>query len=127
MLSSCFRRFASAFKITPAAAAQVKNLLRGDFENRYMKIDLKKGGCAGFAYDFGFVPKPRPGDHVFEEHGAKVVMNDHALLFLRGSTLDFETTPFSSSFKVELPDNSENHTCTCGRSVGKEEGGTCVH
>ena len=109
-----------AFALTSAAAQQVKNLLKGDFENKYLRIGLKSGGCAGFQYDFDFAPKPRKNDHVFEKDGAMVLLDDHALLFLRGATLDYVTDKFSSSFKVNLPESSELHNCSCGRSVGTE-------
>lgn len=127
MLSNFFRRSfaeaatkAAAFGLTAAAATQVKNLLRGDFENKYLRIGLKTGGCAGFQYDFDFESKPRKNDHVFEKDGAMVLLDDHALLFLRSATLDYVTDKFSSTFKVNLPESSELHNCSCGKSVGTE-------
>ena len=121
MLASCsFARFAAAFNLTSAAAKQVKHLLEGDFENRYLRIGLKSGGCAGFQYDFDFEPKAKKGDHVFEKDGAQVLLDDKALLFLRGATLDFVTDKFSSTFKVILPESSNLHNCACGKSVGTE-------
>jgi iron-sulfur cluster assembly accessory protein len=119
MLGQLARRFA-AFNVTTAAAKQVKHLLDGDFENRMLRIGLITGGCSGFQYDFGFEAKARPGDHLFEKDGAKVVLDEKALLFLRGATLDFVSDPFRSSFQVQLPESSELHNCSCGRSVGSE-------
>lgn len=128
MLTSCTRFFtkAQAFNLTEAAAKQVKSMLKNDFENRLLRIGLKDGGCAGFQYDFSFDSAPREGDHVFEKDGAKVVMNDKALFYLRNSTLDYESSMFSSSFKVILPTNTEFHSCNCGHSVG-DGYGTCTH
>ena len=120
MLTTCCARFVAAFNITSAAAKQVKHLLEGDVENTMMRIGLKSGGCAGFLYDFDFESKPKKGDHVFEQDGAKVVLDDKALLFLRGATLDFVSDRFSSTFKVELPAASDLHSCSCGHSVGNE-------
>ena len=121
MLSSHFARWAGvAFSLTPAAAKQVKRLLEGDFENTMLRVGLRTGGCAGFQYDFDFESKPRKGDHVFEKDGAKVVLDDRALLFFRGATLDFVSEKFSSTFKVNLPKSSNLHNCSCGKSVGTE-------
>jgi iron-sulfur cluster assembly accessory protein len=120
MLSTSFRRFA-AFNLTAAAAKQVRALLEGDVENRMMRVGLNTGGCAGFRYDFGFESRLRTGDHLFERDGAKVVLDDRALLYLRGATLDFVQNPFESSFKVQLPTESPLHNCSCGRSVGTED------
>ena len=122
MLSSSFVRFSSvpAFGITTAAAEQIKKLLKGDFENRILRIGLKDGGCAGFQYDFGFEAKEKKGDHVFEKDGAKVVLDDKALLYLRKANLDYVSNPFNSTFKIVLPHDTEFHSCSCGKSVGKE-------
>jgi iron-sulfur cluster assembly accessory protein len=126
MLARCARRFA-AFNLTDAAAAQVKRLLEGDFENRMLRVGLATGGCSGFQYDFGFEAKPKPGDQLFEKNGAKVVLDQKALLFLRGATLDFVSDPFRSSFQVNLPEASTLHNCSCGRSVGTEHNpGQCT-
>ena len=132
MLVNYFKRsFASSpggFNITSAAAKQVKSLLEGDFENKMLRIGLKTGGCAGFQYDFDFESKARQNDHVFEKDGAQVVLDDHALLFLRGATLDYVTDKFSSTFKVELPASSNLHACSCGKSIGTEDNpGACSH
>jgi iron-sulfur cluster assembly accessory protein len=121
MLAASFRRFAGhAFGLTAAAATQVKRLLQGDFENKMMRIGLKSGGCAGMQYQFDFESKARKGDHVFEKDGAQVVLNDHAMLYLRGATLDFVSDRFSSSFKIDLPETAGVHNCSCGKSVGTE-------
>jgi iron-sulfur cluster insertion protein len=121
MIGSVLRRWASSsFNLTSAAAAQVRKLLEGDFENRMMRVGLASGGCAGFQYAFDFESKARPGDHVFEKDGAQVVLDDRALLYLRGGTLDFTTDRFSSTFRVILPESSDVHNCSCGRSVGTE-------
>lgn len=128
LASSFFRSVSKGFSLTEAAAKQVKNLLRGDFENRYLRIGLKEGGCAGFQYDFDLVPKAKKDDHVFKEHGASVILDNKAMLFLRGGTLDFVSDKFCSTFKVNLPQSSGLHSCNCGRSVGTEDNkGNCLH
>lgn len=121
MLTTLFSRAANTgFNISPAAAVQVKKLLEGDCENRMMRVGLKSGGCAGFKYDFDFESRPKDGDHVFLQDGASVVLDNRAMLYLRGGTLDYVSTKFSSSFKVRLPESTELHNCGCGNSVGTE-------
>ena len=131
MLSSFSRFFATkqpAFDMTPAAAAQIKKLLKGDFENTMLRIGLKKGGCAGFSYDFSFDSAARKGDHLFKKDGAKVVLDSKTLLYLRRSKLDYKTDVFSSSFQIILPEGSDMHSCSCGRSVGTDnDSGKCLH
>ena len=127
MLTSIFRRAASsnAFKLTQAAAKQVSNLLKQDGAHKMLRIGLKEGGCAGFQYQFTFENDVHKGDHVFTQDDAKVVLNDHALIFLRGATLDFTADKFSSSFRIDIPKASGLHSCNCGKSVGEAFGGQC--
>ncbi|EAX92774.1 HesB-like domain containing protein [Trichomonas vaginalis G3] len=131
MLSQAFRAFAQkkpAFDMTPSAVAQIKKLLKGDFENKMLRIGLKSGGCAGFQYDFSFDNAARKGDHLFKKDGAQVVLDDKALLYLRNSTLDFTSDRFSSTFKIVLPTESNLHSCSCGKSVGGDgDHGECGH
>lgn len=124
MLSSFFRNFANkkpAFNISDAAAKQIKELLKTDFENKMLRITLKSGGCAGFQYDFSCDSAARKGDHLFEHNGAQVVLDDKALLYLRGAELDYSSDLFSSYFKVNIPLESDLHSCHCGKSVGTDE------
>ncbi|EAY04046.1 Iron-sulfur cluster assembly accessory protein [Trichomonas vaginalis G3] len=124
MLSQFFSNFAqkkAAFSMTPAAIKQIKELLKTDFENKMLRITLKSGGCAGFQYDFSFDSAARKGDHLFQQDGAAVVLDDKALLYLRGAELDYSSDIFSSYFKVNIPLESELHSCHCGKSVGTDE------
>ena len=132
MLSSISRFFATAssaipaFDMTPAACTQIKKLLKGDVENKMLRIALKAGGCAGFSYDFSLDSAARKGDKVFQRDGATVVIDEKSLLYLRRSKLDFKTDVFASTFSIILPENSNVHNCHCGHSLGVENG-TCIH
>jgi iron-sulfur cluster assembly accessory protein len=125
MLARSFRRFAGqAFNLTEAAAAQVKQILQGDYENKMMRINLAGGGCAGLRYEFSFESKAEKGDQVFGKDGAQVVLNKHAMVYLNGATLDFVSDRFNCSFKIDLPENAPAHSCRCGRSDESEIGAT---
>lgn len=131
MLSQVFRSFATAkpaFDMTPAAVEQIKKLLKGDFENKMLRIGLKSGGCSGFQYDFSFDNAARKGDHLFKKDGAAVVLDEKAMLYLRNSVLDFKADKFSSTFKVIIPTDTGLHSCSCGKSVGGDgDFGECDH
>ena len=133
MLSRISRLFSSApaatpaFDLTPAAVEQIKKLLKGDVENKMLRIQLKAGGCAGYSYNFSLDSAARKGDKVFTRDGASVVIDEKSLFYLRRSKLDFKSDVFSSSFSIVLPENSEVHSCHCGHSLGVENNGTCVH
>lgn len=126
MLSSFFNRSfsnSSVFNVTSAAASQIKELLKNDFENRYLRIGLKEGGCAGFSFEFKFDNKLGEGDRLFND---QVILDNKSLFYLRDATLDFEKSNFSSSFRIDLPKRNQFHTCGCGKSVGDKHG-TCSH
>ena len=102
--------------ISPIAAENVKLQLekRGTPES-YLRLGIKGGGCSGFSYVLQFEDSPpRERDVVFEEHGVKVIVDKKSLLYLNGSTLDWEKTLMRQGFKFVNP--NEKSTCGCGES-----------
>lgn len=125
MLTQAFRSFSAAkkplFNITSAAAREITNRLKADFENKMFRVNLKYGGPAGLIYDFGFDSKAKSDDNVFVKDGAKVVLDNNAMDYLKNSTLDFASDSNSSSFKIVLPTKPNVHWCTCGNRSDKVE------
>ena len=56
-----------------------------------------------------------PGDDVVEAHGVSVYVDPKAVLFLLGSTMDFEATKLRTGFTFKNP--NEVSACGCGESV----------
>src|SRR5258706_13244730 len=54
-----------------------------------LRVGIKKVGCSGFAYTFDYADDVRAGDHEFDGHDAKVVVDGESLAVLDGSRLDF--------------------------------------
>jgi iron-sulfur cluster assembly protein len=59
------------------------------------------------------------GDHVYESHGAKLVVNDASLAYLRGSELDYVREGLGQMFKVNNP--NVKASCGCGESFAVED------
>jgi iron-sulfur cluster assembly protein len=76
---------------------------------------VKNGGCAGMTYTLDPVETPIAGDDVVEAHGVNVYVDPKAVLFLLGSTMDFEATKFRTGFTFTNP--NEVSACGCGESV----------
>lgn len=105
-----------SISISPVAAEQVKFQLeqRGTPES-YLRLGIKGGGCSGFSYVLRFEDDPpRDRDVVFEEHGVKVVVDKKSLVYLNGSTLDWEKSLLKQGFKFINP--NEKSSCGCGHS-----------
>lgn len=105
-----------SISISPIAAEQVKSQLeqRGTPES-YLRLGIKGGGCSGFSYVLRFEDDPpRDRDVVFEEHGVKVVVDKKSLVYLNGSTLDWEKSLLKQGFKFINP--NEKSSCGCGHS-----------
>ena len=80
-----------------------------------VRVGVKNAGCAGMAYTLDPVETPNPADDVVSEHGVSVFVDPKAVLFLLGTTMDFETTKLRSGFIFKNP--NEVSSCGCGESV----------
>ena len=92
--------------------------MRTFLENRGKGIGLRLGvktsGCSGLAYVLEFVDVLNEDDHVFEQHGVKVIVDEKSLTYLDGTRLDFVKEGLNEGFKYSNP-NVKNE-CGCGES-----------
>ena len=100
--------------LTEKAAGQIRSQLAKRGNGMGLRVGIKKVGCSGFAYTFDYADELRPGDQLFEAHGAKLVVDDKAAAFLDGANLDFVREGFAQTFKFDNPNVAS--TCGCGES-----------
>jgi len=105
--------------MSEAAASQIQNQLAKRGKGVGLRVGVKKVGCSGFAYTFDYADEIQPGDHVFEAHDAKLVVNADTLSFLDGSRLDFVKEGFKQVFKFDNPNIAS--TCGCGESFNVKQ------
>ena len=106
----------SVMSVTDAAAARIKEIIENaDRPVAGIRVGLKTSGCAGMAYQVGLVETPDPRDDVVEEKGVKVFIDPAAVLYVIGSTMDFQTSKLSSGFVFDNP--NQTSACGCGESV----------
>ena len=106
----------SVISVTERAAERVRDLIAGNEKALVgVRVGVKNAGCAGMAYTLDPVETPNPADDVVSEHGVSVFVDPKAVLFLLGSTMDFETTKLRSGFTFKNP--NEVSACGCGESV----------
>jgi len=102
--------------LTPAAAARVKEIMdRSDKPYAGLRVGVKNGGCAGSEYIFEYAAEKGPIDEVVEDQGVTILIDPKAVLFLIGTTIDYEVSKLSSKFVFNNP--NETDACGCGESV----------
>ena len=104
-------------QITETAAKKIQTLMaKQGIDDGGLRVGVKGGGCSGLSYTFAWEKEPRVGDEVFEGHGAKIYVDRKSLLFLNGTTLDYDTALLSRGFVFNNPNAKQ--TCGCGSSFG---------
>ena len=100
--------------LTNKAADKVKELIIS--QKKYaLRLDLKKGGCAGMEYSMQYVDAAAENEEVVEFDGARIIVAPLAQMYLFGTTIDYEDGLLESGFKFNNPNVSE--ACGCGESI----------
>jgi iron-sulfur cluster assembly protein len=105
-------------EISETAARKIKSLMaKQGITEGGLRVGVKGGGCSGLSYTFAWEKEPRFGDEVFEgPQGAKIFVDRKSLLFLKGTTLDYDAALLSKGFVFNNPNAKQ--TCGCGSSFG---------
>ncbi len=108
-------RFA-VMSMTDAAAERARGLIANAGRPvAGLRVGIKNGGCAGMSYTVEFADEKNPLDEVVEDKGVTLLVDSKALMFLLGTTLDFETTKLAATFTFRNP--NQVSACGCGESV----------
>ena len=111
--------------LTENAALQIQRQLEKRGQGIGLRIGVKKVGCTGLAHTFDLIDEVGPGDHSFESHGARIVVDSESLEYLDGSRIDFITDGLKQSFKFDNP--NVDSQCGCGESFNvKKKAGTAT-
>lgn len=111
----------SLFDVTDRAADRARQLLNGRGPDAALRVKVVPGGCSGLSYALTPHAGPAPaGDHRVESKGLVVYVERESLLYLAGTTLDYETNMFSGRFTFKNPNAAE--ACSCGESFAPQAG-----
>ena len=104
-------------EITDVAAKKIQSLMaKQGIQEGGLRVGVKGGGCSGLSYTFAWEKEARLGDEVFEGYGAKIFVDKKSLLFLNGTTLDYDTALLGKGFVFNNPNAKQS--CGCGSSFG---------
>jgi len=103
-------------RLIDAAAERVQSIMnRAEKPYAGLRVGVKNGGCAGQEYVLEYADTANPLDEVVEDKGVRILIDPKAVLFLIGTTIDYETTRLASKFVFRNP--NETDACGCGESV----------
>jgi iron-sulfur cluster insertion protein len=101
--------------VTESAARRIAALKQQEeAANAFLRISVSGGGCSGFQYGLDFDETQNPDDHVFEQSGVTVVVDDVSLDLLNGAEIDFVEDLMGASFQIRNPNAASS--CGCGNS-----------
>ena len=102
--------------LSDPAAERVREIMdRAEKPYAGLRVGVKNGGCAGQEYVLEYAEQAGPLDEVVEDKGVRILIDPKAVLFLIGTTIDYETTRLASKFVFRNP--NETDACGCGESV----------
>jgi len=103
-----------AITLTESAAKHIRQQIERNGNGIGLRLGVKKSGCSGFAYTMDIAQEVFENDRVFENFGAKLVVDAESLSFLEGTELAYVKEGLGHVFKFNNP-NVKNQ-CGCGES-----------
>lgn len=105
----------AALKLTERAEARIAELMAKAPEGTVgVKLSTPRRGCSGLAYSVDYVSEAKPFDERIETPGGAFFVDGASVLYLVGSTMDWQEDDFTAGFVFENP--NAKGSCGCGES-----------
>jgi iron-sulfur cluster assembly protein len=109
------RQRPAAVILTPAAEARVARLMaQAPADAIGVKLSTPRRGCSGLAYSVDYVTETDPMDERIETPGGLFFIDGASVLYLIGSTMDWQEDDFTAGFVFQNP--NARGSCGCGES-----------
>ena len=79
-----------------------------------VKLSTPRRGCSGLAYSVDYVSEAHPFDERIETPGGTFFIDGASVLYLIGSTMDWQDDDFTAGFTFANP--NAKGSCGCGES-----------
>jgi len=101
-------------QFSDVAISHFSGLLKKEDGNMSIRIGVKKAGCSGYEYTFGFVDEIIDDYITFEKEGCKIFVDSDSFNFLKGSLIDYQDDGLNKGIKFINP--NAKAVCGCGES-----------
>ena len=88
--------------------------LRTKNNHKFVRLDIKGGGCAGFEYQWSYADEEQRNDAVIDD--VLLVSRDYEL-YLMGLELDYTYDDFEQMFKFNNPKATSSRGCGTSFSI----------
>jgi iron-sulfur cluster assembly protein len=100
--------------ITERAAQRIhESIAESATSPQGLRIRVVGGGCSGLQYKLD-LDVEKKGDKIFEQDGARVLIDRKSYLYVNGTTLDWKDGLAATGFQLDNP--NVKRTCGCGES-----------
>jgi len=105
----------AALIVTDNAAARIASLMERAPQGAVgVRLSTPRRGCSGLAYSVDYVTDADPLDERIETPGGTLFVDGGSLLYLIGSTMDWQEDDFTAGFVFQNP--NAKGMCGCGES-----------
>jgi iron-sulfur cluster assembly accessory protein len=104
----------AAITVSDDAAKKIHSLIDSMNKPEHgLRVKVVGGGCSGLQYKMD-LDTARDGDKIFENSGAKVLVDRKSFLYLNGTEVHYEEGLMESGFQLRNP--NIKRSCGCGAS-----------
>ncbi|MFS2110502.1 HesB/IscA family protein [Sphingomonas sp. Sphisp140] len=115
MTEATTRARPAALILTPAAEQRIADLMaKAPADAVGVKLSTPRRGCSGLAYSVDYVTEAKPFDEKIETPGGIFYVDGSSILYLIGSTMDWQEDDFTAGFVFQNP--NAKGSCGCGES-----------
>ena len=104
----------TSITVTERAAERIAQIVCNEPDKKMFRISVEGGGCSGFQYRFELAEAAEPDDIAVITDGVTLLVDETALPFVAGASVDYVEALGGSSFQVKNPVATAG--CGCGSS-----------
>ena len=109
------KEYMSIINLTETAKEHLIALSK-EHNKKYVRLEVKGGGCAGFKYEWSFDDNKSNDDEFVEYEDFTLLLDKASLMYLAGMTIEYRKEIFGSFLELKNP--IAKSTCGCGESFG---------